>query len=60
MLDNSLILIGVYSVLEQLFNQTLSVRYFTELIEGSVGNRPVKKAGTLSWLFYHVYLWVII
>ena len=43
MLANSLTWLGVHLVLDQLFNQTLCVCYFTELILGLFGNGPVNK-----------------
>ena len=42
-LDDSIALLGVYLVLYQWFNQTLCVKYFTEMISGSFDNRPVNK-----------------
>ena len=42
-LANSLVFIGVTLVLYHLFNHTLCVRYFTELILGSFGNVTVNK-----------------
>ena len=43
MLDNSLTLLWIHMLLDQLFNQTLIVSYFTELILESFGNVPVNK-----------------
>ena len=44
MLDKSLTSLGVYLVLGQIFNQTLCVTNFTELILVSVGNGQVNRS----------------
>ena len=44
MLANSLTLLGVNLVLDQLFKHILLVSYFTEFIWGSFGDRPVNRS----------------
>ena len=44
MLDNSLTLLEVHLVLDKLFQQTLHVSYFNEIILGSFGHGLVNKS----------------
>ena len=46
----------VHSFCDQLLNQTLCVRYFTQYIMGSFGNWSVIIADSMCWIFYWVYL----
>ena len=40
----------IHSLIDQLLNQTLQVRYFTDLVLGSFGNWPVIKADYMCYL----------
>ena len=50
MLDNLLTRTGVNLVLKQYYNQTLCVKYYTEMILGSFGIGQVNKADTICHL----------
>ena len=62
MLDNSLTLLEVHLVLDKLFQQTLHVSYFNEIILGSFGHGLVNKsrhyvlANSLTLLGVHLVL----
>ena len=54
---------GVHLFVEELFNQTLSVRYFTKIHSCISLILSVKKADTMCYLFYLVdygYIWELI